>query len=51
MKYTNSIRIRWIQAITLHQRKYICIKKALNYMEIETIKEGDDQNAGIRVND
>ena len=23
--------------ITLHQRKYICIKNALNYMKIETI--------------
>ena len=37
--------------ITLHQRKYICTKNALNYMKIEIIIAKEDKNAGIRVND
>lgn len=37
--------------ITLHQRKCICIKNALHYIEIEIIITKETKNAGIRIND
>ena len=37
--------------ITLHQRKCICIKNALNYIKIEIIITKETKNARIRIND